>query len=547
MTPTRPTAHPPRLALRLLEALLPESDREPFVGDLVEEFHEARLPALGASRARRWFWCETAVALAALRPVRPPTPAPRPGDSRVRSLASDLRHAVRLLGRAPAFTALCVLTLALGIGATAAIFSVVNPVLLRALPYPAPERLVMVWERDADGGRSNTGFATFLDITRETGTLARAAALSDWLPTLSGVGEAERLRGDRVSSTYFAVLGVGPAHGRDFVAEEDQPGAERVVIVAHGLWQRRFGGDSSLVGRAIALDGVPHTVVGIMPASFDNVLSPDAQLWRPLRYETSQPWACRTCRHLRMVARVRPGTELTTAAAELDRLSARLVEAHAHDYPAAGMHVVPLQEEVTRAARPALLAVVGATLLVLLIAAANVANLQLARAMRRDGEFAIRAALGAGRGRLAQHLLAEGVLLAALGGAAGVLVAHIALPALLARLPDTLPRLSAVRLDGSALAVTAAITLLVGVGAGLVPALHGGRASVFDGLRGGARLTGGRRQIARAGLVVAEVALALMLMAGAGLLSRSLVRLLSVDLGFDPARLLTLEVDATGP
>jgi putative ABC transport system permease protein len=539
-------ATPPRLALRLLESLLPEQAREAFLGDLLEEFHAVRVPTLGPAGARRWLWREAVIAMATLPARRQATVPSRPGEPRVRSLAADLRHAARLLRRSPAFTALCVLTLALGIGASTAIFSVVNPVLLRPLPYPAPERLVMVWERDADGGRSNTGFATFADLARETRTLERTAAVGGWEPTLSGTGDAERLVGQRVSSTYFGVLGVGPSLGRDFVAAEDAPAAEQVVILADGLWRRRFGADPALVGRAVPLDGIPHTVVGIMPASFDNVLNPDAQVWRPLRYGGSEPWACRTCRHLRMIARVRPGVTRAAASAELDQLSAMLVQSYRRDYPAVGTHVVPLREEVTRDARPVLLVVVGATCLVLLIACANVANLQLARAMRREGEFAIRVALGAGRSRLAQQMLVEGVLLAALGGAAGALVARLALPALIAWLPPTLPRLTAVRLDGAALALAAGVTLLVGILVGLAPALHGGRASVFDTLRGGARVAGGRHAV-RAGLVVAEVAVALMLMAGAGLLSRSLVRLLSVDVGFEPAGLLTLELQASGP
>jgi predicted permease len=359
-----------------------------------------------------------------------------------------MRHAVRLVRRSPGFTALCVLTLGLSIGATTAIFSVVNPVLLRSLPYPDADRLVMVWERDADGAPSNTTFATYSDLAARAHSIERAAALGGWQPTLSEPGNAERVQGARVSWSYFRVLGVRPAIGRDFVEAEDNRGAELAVILSHGLWMRRYGGDRSIVGRAIPIDGAPHNVVGVLPPSFDNVLSPNAQIWRVLRYEASSPSACRTCRHLRMVARLRPEVTREQAAAELDRLSGVLVREHPRDYPAAGMHVVRLQEQVTRSLRPVLFAVVGATALVLLIAIANVTNLQLARAMRREGEFALRSALGAGRGRLVQQLLAEGLLVAALGGVAGVLVAVGALPALLARLPQELPRLMPIgRLD----------------------------------------------------------------------------------------------------
>jgi putative ABC transport system permease protein len=457
-----------------------------------------------------------------------------------------MRHAVRLVRRSPGFTALCVLTLGLSIGATTAIFSVVNPVLLRSLPYPDADRLVMVWERDADGAPSNTTFATYSDLVARARSIQRAAALGGWQPTLSEPGNAERVQGARVSWTYFRVLGVRPAIGRDFVEAEDNRSAELAVILSHGLWMRRYGGDRSIVGRAIPIDGAPHNVVGVLPPSFDNVLSPNAQIWRVLRYETSSPSACRTCRHLRMVARLRPEVTREQAAAELDRLSGVLMREHPRDYPAAGMHVVRLQEQVTRSLRPVLFAVVGATALVLLIAIANVTSLQLARAMRREGEFAVRSALGAGRGRLVQQLLAEGLLVATLGGLAGVLVAVGALPALLARLPQELPRLAAVRVDVAALGVAATITLVIGILIGLTPAWRGGRASVFDTLRGGTRVAGFPRHVARAGLVVAEIALALMLLAGAGLLSRSLLGLLAVDTGFQPANLLTLGVQATG-
>ena len=539
---------PPALALRLLGAILPPAERESFVGDLVEEFHAARLPRLGRARARRWFWRETLAAVATLRPTaRVPHAPSRAGDPLVLSFLADLRHGARLLRRAPAFTLLATLTLGLGIGGATAIYSVVNPVLLRALPYPDAERLVTLWERGADGSPTNVGFATFADVAAGARSLEHAAAVGDWQPTLSGAGDAERLGGARVTWGYFRTLGVRPAIGRDFVAAEDAPGEQRVVLLTHALWRRRFDADSAVVGRALSLDGVPHVVAGVLPADFDNVLAPNAQIFRVLGYAATQEWACRSCRHLRMVARLRPDVTREAAAAELNAVSARLVAEHPTDYAAAGVHVVPLRDQVTRAVRPVLLAVLGAVGLVLLIAAANVANLQLARAMRRDGEFAVRAALGAGRVRLARQLLAEGLLLAVLGGAGGLVVARLALPALVRRLPESLPRLAAVRLDGDALAVATAVTLLLGVMIGLVPALHGGRASVFDTLRGATPLAGPGRHAARAGLVVSEVALALMLLAGAGLLSRSLLRLLSVDVGFDPSGLLTLQTQATGP
>ena len=539
-------AGPPRLALALLRRLLHGPEGEALLGDLLEQ-HHARLGHGAPARRAAWrFWRESVAAILAARALRRRVPTVRTGDGAMRAFVADLRHGARLLRRAPLFTALCVLTLALGIGATTAIFAVVNPVLLRPLPYPAPERLALVWEYDPDGNTINTGWATFADLSRAARTLERSAAVAGWEVTITEGGEPEKLVGQRVSWTFFRTLGVHPALGRDFVAGDDVQGAHRVVVLSHGLWQRRFGGDSAVVGRAVPLDGVSHTVVGVLPAGFESVLDPDAQLWRVLAYDASLPYACRTCRHVRMLVRLRADVPPGAAAAELDALSAALVREHPKDYARAGTALVPLQAQVTGEVRPVLLVLLGAVALVLLMAAANVANLQLARAMRRDGEFAIRAALGAGRSRITRQLLAEGVLLAALGGLAGVVVAAVAVPALVGGFPDRLPRLASVRLDGAALLVCAGLTALLGVVVGLVPAWHGRRVPTFAALRDGARLTGGARQLARASIVTMEVALALMLLVGAGLLARSLSRLMANDPGFDPRPLVTVQVQASG-
>lgn len=466
----------------------------------------------------------------------------------MRSFAADLRHAVRLFWRAPAFTALCILTLALGIGAATAIFSVVNPVLLRPLPYPGAERIAMVWERDPNAGRSNVGWQTFRDVTDRARTLESTAALGSWDPTLIGDGttESERLVGQRVTWRYFDVLGTQPALGRGLTEEDDASGAPGVVIMSHTLWKRRYAGDSTIIGRTISLDGTPHEVRGVMGAAFDNVLDPTADLWRPLRYNATQSWACRTCRHLRMVARTRVGVPMATVAREMDGIIADLAIENPTSYPVGGGTAVGLQKEVTSAVRPVLFAITGATILILLIVIANVTNLQLARGLRREEEFAIRTALGAGRGRLTQQLLAEGVVFAVLAGVAGVLTAQIALNALLARLPGSLPRLHAVRLDAQTLALAGGFTLLLGLVVGLVPAWRGSESIPFNALRGSARTTATSRRRARAAFVVTEVALAVMLLVGAGLLARTMVKLLRVNAGFDAGNLLTLQVQATG-
>ena len=537
---------PPRMAISLLQRLLPRAEREAFIGDLIED-HAANVVRYGVAPARRWFWRQTVVALLTLHGRRTLAAPVKPaGDSPMLTFLADLRHGVRLLRRAPAFTILAVLTLALGVGATTAIFSVADPVLFRPLPFPNADRLVLVGERDADGSLSNVGFATYADLARETRTFERTAAAGSWQVTLDGHGAPERVNGQRVSASFFSMLGVRPALGRDFVSAEDTPGTNLVVILSHGLWARRYGSDSSIVSKTISINGTAYLVAGILPESYESVIAPGAEIWRVLGYDPSLPYACRTCRHLRMFGRMRPDVTPARAAAELSELSARLVREYPKEYPAAGAIVQPLGDATMGATRPVLWAVLGASVLVLLIAAANVANLQLARAMRREEEFAIRSALGAGRGRLTAQLLAEGVVLALIGGAAGLLVARFTLGALIGQLPPAMPRLSAIRLDGATLAVGAMITLLLGVAVGLVPAVREGKGVLAGALRGGRRLTRGRH-LARAGLVVTEVALALMLLVGAGLLGRSLLRLLSVDPGFDASHLLTLQTQATGP
>ena len=517
-----------RFCVWLLEHTLRRELAEPVIGDLVEQ----------QERGEVWMLVETISAIWNLHA------RPRPQAQLLRSILADLRIAVRLLHRSPGFTVASVLTLGLAIGATTSIFSVIEPVLLRPLPYPGAEKLVLVWERNPDGSRDNVGFATFRDLITQSRTLERAAVIGDWQPTLSDHGEPERLQGDRVSWSYFRTLGVQPALGRDFSADEDTPDNNQVVILSYGLWERRYGADPSIVGHAISIDGKPMTIVGVMPASFDNALSPTVRIWRVLGY-LNQPYACRTCHHLRMVARIRPDATLETAQAELDGIHSRLVKAYPKDYASVGMLVGRVQNEMTLATRPALLALTGAVLLVLLIAVANVVSLQLARAMRRAEEFAVRGALGASRSRMIRQLLTEGMLLASLGGAAGLLVAYNGLPLLVARLPQALPRLGAIHVDVFALGVVTAIVLVLALVMGLAPA-RGRFVDLSAELRAGRRLSGTAHHATRATLVVGEVALAVMLLVSAGLLGRSLVRLLDVNAGFETTHLLTLEINSTG-
>ncbi len=542
----------PRLALRLLDRVIRPDVRDAIVGDLLERFY-SDAAFRGALVAHARLWWETLVAihhfgsLAGLRRARHQ-------EDLVSSFFSDLRHAARLLRRAPAFASLCAVTLALAIGPTTAIFSVVDPLLIRSLPYEHPDRLTYIWERDQSGRQVTTGFATVQDVRAHATTLASVAAVSFWTTTLSDPSSPERLTGSRVTWNYFRTLGVRPMLGRDFTADEDKPlqptafGGAKVVLLTYGLWTRRFAADSTIVGRAIQLDGTPRTVIGVLPKSYADVHQTGAQIYTPLGYAAGQPWACRSCRHLTAIARIRDGVSRERAAAELNQISAQLFAAYPKEYPAAGMFVQQMQEHVTGTVRPALYAIAGAVVLVLLIAVANVVNLQLARAVRRDAEFGVRLALGAGAARLAQQLAAEGLVIAAAGGALGVALGWATLPLLVARLPRSFPRIDVIHFDFAALVVVAAIVVPLAIVLGIVPARGARKRVLYSGaLRGAGRVSGTDHHRTRSTLVVAEMALALLLLASAGLLARSLTRLLAVDPGFEPSNLITMQVESSGP
>jgi putative ABC transport system permease protein len=404
---------------------------------------------------------------------------------------------------------------------------------------------VVIREQMRGGSQDNVGFITAQDIGAQSSTIERWALAGGWEPTL-GDTDAERVSGDRVSATYFKTLGVQPAIGRDFLPEEDVPGKNRVVILSHRLWQRRYHGDPSIVGGKINIGGAMYDVAGVMPATFDNVVAPTAQIWRVLGYSPTLGYACRTCHHLRMIARIKPGVSIESADTELDRIQSRLAAAYPKEYASIGMSVVRLKDEVTQHVRAALLAIGGAVAVVLLIALANVVNLQLARAVRRREEYAVRLALGAGAWRLTRQSLTEGLVLATFGGVAGAIVAAITLPLLVQQLPQNLPRLGAIHLDVAAGGVIAVIVLSLGV---LTAVVTGDRRSgnLATALRSAKRLSIGGHHATRSTLVVAEVALAVLLLVSAGLVGRSLLKLLDVDPGFEPSHLLTMEVDVNGP
>lgn len=537
---------PPRLATWLLSRFLPEDVREPFVGDLEEGFREV-LEARGPAAAGRWYWSEALRGPFAHRRSTIPAPQAPSGDGPMTSMLADLRFALRLVGRRPGFTALVVLILGVGIGATTAIFSAVYPILFAPLPYPHGERLVTIQERGRDGLPAGIGFATVKDLGDMSQSFDGLAAIVGWAPALTGRATPEQLTGERVSFTYFKTLGISPALGRDFAPEEDRQGAARVAILSHALWRGRFGGDSGLIGNTILLGGTAFTVVGVMPAGFENVMMPTAQIWTPLRYDASLPYACRTCHHIKVIGRLKPGVTLAAARSELNAISARLVAQYPTEYGAVGMLAPTLQDQVIGTVRPALLAVLGAVALVLLIACANVTNLLLARAALREGEFSVRAALGAGRGRVIRQLLAESLVLTGAGGILGVAIAAFGVQALIAIAPAGLPRIEAISVNGPVLLFTLVVVTIIGVVFGVVPAWHATRQDLHQGLKQSGRRSIATHRVMRSSLVVSEVALALVLLVGSGLLVRTMIRLFAVSPGFDATHLLTMQVQTTGP
>jgi putative ABC transport system permease protein len=456
----------------------------------------------------------------------------------------DLRYGARMLLKNPGFTAIAVITLALGIGANASIFSVVNTVLLRPLPFKEPERLIMIREtKIPQFPEFSVSPGNFLDWKRRNTVFERLVAMNTPSFNLIGTGDPEQLSGMRVTEGFLVMLGAKPELGRDFLPEEDQPGRNNVVILSHGLWQRRFGGDPKIINQTITLSGRIYTVIGVMPATF-SFGGRETALWTPMGF-TQDDAQNHGGHYLSAIGQLKPGATLEQARSEMSAIAGQL----AQEYPGpnAGWNVklMPLQEFIVRSVETALLVLLGAVAFVLLIACANVANLLLARAAGREKEIAIRTALGAGRARIVRQLLTESALLALAGGVAGLLLAKWGTDLLLKLAPQNLPRMSDVSLDGRALAFTAAVTLLTGLIFGLVPALQASKPNLTESIKdaGGRGSTeGGRRQFIRGSLVVLEMASALLLLVGAGLLIKSFWRLQRVDPGFNPNNALTASV-----
>jgi len=470
----------------------------------------------------------------------------------MRALTQDLKYGLRTLGRNPGFAAVAILTLALGVGANTAIFSVVHAVLFRPLPYREADRLVMVWEQNPERGwyHNIVSAANFLDWRKQNDVFSQMAAIEPGQGfNLSGTGTPEQLWGERVATNLFTLLGVKPLMGRDFLPEEDKPGGPRVVILSYGLWERRYGRDASLVGKQISLNNESYTVVGIMPAGF--YFPPfwrdwAGELWVP-GLDLSNPE--RTAHAYIAIGRLKPGVSLERAQAEMDTIARRIVQ-QSPDDKGWGVGLVSLHEQVVGETRRPLIVLFGAVGFVLLIACANVANLMLARLAAREKEIAIRTALGAGRGRLICQYLTESLLLAFLGGIVGLLMAPWAINALAAVGGNSAlglwgsVDLADISVNGAVLAFTMVLTIATGMVSGLAPALSASAPELNQSLKEGGRGASGglRHNRLRSLLVVSEFALALILLAGAGLMIRTLVLLGRVDLGFNSRNVLTMRV-----
>jgi putative ABC transport system permease protein len=475
------------------------------------------------------------------------------GGGMAETLIRDLRYGARALRKRPAFTLVAVLTLAVGIGANTAIFSVVNAVLLRPLQYPNAGRIAAVEELNEKGTRVQVTPANFLDWRAQNTAFERLAAIYERTSNLSAGGESERIELAMTSANFFEVFGVRPAQGRFFLPEEEAAGHEPVAVISHALWQRRFGGDPGLVGRGVTLDGQTYTVVGVAPPGFQ--YPDETEAWLPpfQRVPTPGPQMnierARGFGFLSAVGLLRPGVTFGQAHDEMTAITARLRQQYPETNNNRFNRVVPLQKFLVGGRGTALVLLMGAVALVLLIACANVANLLLARAASRQKEIAVRIALGATRLRLVGQLLVESVLLAMVGGAAGLLVGWWGVESLRGLLPVDFPRAQGIGVDLRVLAFTLLVSLATGVVFGLAPALQSTSIDVNESLKESARGSGGgsRRARLRSALVVSEIALSLVLLVGAGLLFRSLLRLHAVELGFRPQRVLTFRLAPSGP
>ena len=465
------------------------------------------------------------------------------------TLLQDIRYGFRMLRKSPGFTFVALLTLALGIGANTAIFSVVNATLLRPLPYEDPSQIVLVWGTNPRGfgWRGKTGFSApnYVDYKEQNKVFAEMGAFVGSSGfTLTGTDAAEHIKSGNVTSDFFKVLKVQPILGRSLIPEDEQVGRDHVVVLSHRLWQRRFGADQNIVGQTIQLDAKPYTVVGVLPPGFEFSI-PDFFGQKDVWVPAILPNDDRSHNYISVLARLKPGVTLRMAQADLDTITARLTAEYSHDMPGFGTRLVPLHEQIVGDIRPVLLILFGAVGFVLVISCANVANLQLARASTRQKEIAVRAALGASRVRLARQLLTESMLLAVIGGALGVLIGSWGIKLLTGLQPASLLPVTNITIDFTVLGYSLVLSVITGILFGFAPALQSKPARLSESLKEGGRTSaagdsGGR---IRGLLTIFEIALSLVLLIGAGLLIRSFVGLLMVDPGFETKNILTVPMD----
>jgi len=459
----------------------------------------------------------------------------------------DVRYGLRLLLKNPGFTAIAVLTLALGIGANTALFSVVNGVLLNPLPYPDPERLVAVYSNSDSSGMGSISYPNFVDWQRDNHSFSALGAFRTEEYNLTGIGEPERLHGHMVSADFLTALGINPILGRNILGEEDQAGGAPVVVLGDGFWKRKFGLSPDVLGKSLTLNGKQYTVVGVATSMIAGLSPTDVYL--PIGQWTDPTFRDR---HISMgttaIGRLKPGVTFEQAKADMDSLANNLAAAYPDSNKGSGIAIVPLKTDVVGSVRGILLVLLGAVSFVLLIACANVANLLLARSTGRSREFAIRSALGASPGRVIRQLLTESVLLGIAGGGIGLLLAKWGTRAILTALPETLPRTEEIGIDGHVLFFTLGISVLTGIVFGLVPALKTMRPDMHETLKEGGRGSSGARHRTQSVFVVVEMAMAVVLLIGAGLMIRSLAALWSIDPGFDPRNALAFSISSTsGP
>jgi len=461
------------------------------------------------------------------------------------TLLQDIRYGIRMVAKSPGFAAIAILTLALGIGANTALFSVVNGVLLNPLPYQESDRLVAIYAKTKEFSHSSISYPNFLDWVRNQRSFSSMAAFREENYNLTGMGEPERVKAEMVSADFFSVLGVSPVAGRLLRSEEDRVGAQPVALISGGFWKRKFGSAPDALGKTLALNGVGYTVVGVIPADFryesGNFQNSDV-------YVPIGQWNDPTFRDRRAgmgmdaVGRLKPGVTLQQARADMDTISQRLAETYPDADKGTGIALLPLKQDVVGDIQPFLLVLLAAVAFVLLIACVNVANLLLARSTGRLREFAIRAALGARQGRVIRQLLTESLVLSCAGGGLGLLLAAWGTQAAIRLIPEALPRAQSVHVDARVLIFTLAASVLAGIFFGLAPALRTSRADLQATLREGGRGSSGARRRLQGLFVVVEMAMALVLLAGAGLMIRSLANLWSVNPGFNPRSVITFSV-----